>query len=66
MRLKLNGEDHELANGATIRDLLADLDLTKKRIAVEVNRAIVARESYHEKILQDGDVVEVVHFIGGG
>ncbi len=66
MRVTLNGEEQELAEGITIQDLITQLELTKRRLAVEVNRDIVNRESFAEHRLCDGDVVEIVHFIGGG
>ena len=66
MRVTLNGEQKELAEGGTIQDLIAELDLGERRLAVEVNRDIVAREAFVGHRLQDGDVVEIVHFIGGG
>lgn len=66
MRLTLNGEDTQLREGVTIGDLIADLELTKRRVAVEVNRDIVPRETFATRVLCEGDVVEIVHFIGGG
>ncbi len=66
MRVTLNGEERELAEGVTVQDLIVDLELTKRRLAVEVNREIVARDRFTERALADGDVVEIVHFIGGG
>jgi len=66
VRLRLNGEETELPDGCTIAEMVAQLDLSRRRIAVEVNRDIVPRTSFAEHVLCDGDVVEVVHFIGGG
>ncbi len=66
MRVTLNGEAHDLREGITVSDLLAELGLVQRRIAVELNRAILPREDYPQRALRDGDVVEIVHFIGGG
>lgn len=66
MRIKLNGEFHELADGQTVADLLAGLQLTGRRVAVELNQDIVPRSLHAETILHEGDRVEVVHAIGGG
>ncbi len=66
MQVTLNGEAKELAEGITIHDLITELELTKRRLAVEVNREIVSREAFTERRLCEGDVVEIVHFIGGG
>lgn len=66
MQVTLNGKTEELADGITIADLVAQLALTRRRIAVEVNRQIVGRDDYAACALAEGDVVEIVQFIGGG
>ena len=66
MRVLLNGETRDFHDGVTVHDLVTELGLTARRIAVEVNRDILPRESYGHRRLCDGDVVEIVHFIGGG
>jgi thiamine biosynthesis protein ThiS len=50
----------------TLADLVAELGLRAKRIAVEVNRDIVPREEYEQCRLHAGDEIEIVHFVGGG
>ncbi|GLK87068.1 sulfur carrier protein ThiS [Pseudomonas turukhanskensis] len=66
MRIQLNGESFELADGQTVADLLVRLDLTGRRVAVELNLDIVPRSQHGETVLRDGDTLEVVHAIGGG
>jgi thiamine biosynthesis protein ThiS len=66
MRVTLNGEPHTVADGLTVAQLVCDLGLTARRIAVEINRDILAREDYASCALREGDAVEIVHFIGGG
>ncbi|WP_161955775.1 sulfur carrier protein ThiS [Pseudomonas sp. MF4836] len=66
MRIQLNGEPFELPDGATVAALLIRLDLTGRRIAVELNQDIVPRSQHAETSLNEGDQVEVVHAIGGG
>ena len=66
MRISLNGEEKVLADGATVGDVLGLLDLGGRRVAVEVNQAIVPRSEHAAYALRDGDRVEVVHAIGGG
>ncbi len=66
MRVMLNGEPHTVADGLTVAQLVCDLGLTARRIAVEINRDILAREDYAACPLREGDAVEIVHFIGGG
>jgi sulfur carrier protein len=66
VRVTINGESQSLTDGMTLTDLLRDLQLNQRRIAVEVNRQIVARERYPVHALTDGDEIEIVHFVGGG
>ncbi len=66
MNIILNGEPHELPDGATAEQLVESLGLTGRRIAMELNREIVPRSSYAATSLNEGDKVEIVHAIGGG
>ncbi|MDN6856939.1 sulfur carrier protein ThiS [Pseudomonas sp. NY15437] len=66
MRIQLNGEPFELPDGHTVANLLERLDLTGKRVAVELNLDIVPRSQHAATALSEGDQVEVVHAIGGG
>jgi sulfur carrier protein len=66
MRVTLNGEARELREGLTVAELVGDLGLRARRIAVEVNLDVLPRDAYAAHALRDGDVVEIVHFIGGG
>jgi len=66
MKVFVNGEMRELANGTTIAMLVAALDLAGRRVAVEVNEEIVPKAMHAQKLLRDNDRVEIVHAIGGG
>ena len=66
MTVTVNGEARTLSDGTTVAALIAELGLGNRRVAVEVNRDIVPRERYPERELCAGDVVEIVHFVGGG
>ena len=66
MRLKINGEDVENIKAVTVQELLEHLKITVGRVAVEVNMVIVRRTEYAQFRLNDGDVVEIVNFVGGG
>jgi len=66
VRVTINGEPQSLSEGLTLADLLRQLELDQRRIAVEVNREIVARELYTAHTLTDGDQIEIVQFVGGG
>ena len=63
--VQVNGVDVDTA-GQTLADYLATTDFDVKRIAVELNEEIVPKARYAETTLADGDVVEVVSFVGGG
>jgi len=62
----VNDEPRVVDPGATVADLVAALGLGPRRIAVEVNRAVVPRADYGATALHDGDAVEIIHFVGGG
>lgn len=66
MHIQLNGEPYELADGASVADLIERLELAGRRVAVERNLDIVPRSQYASTVLNDGDQLEVVHAIGGG
>ena len=66
MRIQLNGESFDLPDGETVAALIARMDLTGRRVAVELNLDIVPRSQHADTVLNDGDHVEVVHAIGGG
>ena len=66
MQVTVNDEPRHLPLGATVADLVATLGLGPRRVAVEVNREIVARATYAATVLNDGDTVEIIHFVGGG
>lgn len=66
MRLVVNGEDQEVAEGTTVRDLLVRLGLGSGLVAVERNGEVVPRAEHAATAFVDGDRVEVVHFVGGG
>ena len=66
MQIILNGADREVPDQWSAGDLITDLGLAGKRLALEVNTAIVPRSTLDEHILQPGDRVEIVRAIGGG
>ena len=66
MRLSINGELQHVVDGLTINGLITQLGLNQRRVAVEVNRQIIARERYGGHALTEGDEIEIVHFVGGG
>lgn len=66
MHITLNGEAYPLKDGQSVAELLEALQLAGKRLAVEVNEAIIPKSRHATHRLQAGDRVEIVHAIGGG
>lgn len=66
MQLTVNGESLQYDAPLCITELLEKLELTEGRVAVELNREIVSKTNYEKACLEDGDTLEIVHFIGGG
>ena len=66
MNITLNGEITDIPDQATATQLVAHLQLTGKRIAMEVNKELVLHSEYNEFVLHHNDTVELVHAIGGG
>lgn len=66
MRIRLNGEPRDLAGALTILQLLEQLQIDPRRVAVEHNLTIVKRDRYATTTIGEGDEVEIVNFVGGG
>ena len=64
--IKINGEPKPIAAATTVTALVAQLELTAQRLAIELNRDILPRTQWGETRLNDGDKLEIVHFVGGG
>tara|TARA_B100001765_G_C19422183_1_gene301625 strand:+ start:656 stop:856 length:201 start_codon:yes stop_codon:yes gene_type:complete len=66
MFLKVNGESVEVKTGATINDLLTQLEIPKIRVAVELNGNVIPNSELLTTALTDQDILEIVKAIGGG
>ena len=67
MQVQINGETRELNhNQIVLAELVRELALVPQRIAVEVNKQIVRRADWEETTINEGDRIEIVHFVGGG
>jgi sulfur carrier protein len=66
MRLTINGEAHDVPGGLSVGALVLHLGLVEGPVAVERNREVVPRRDHERVLLADGDVIEIVHFVGGG
>ena len=65
-KIQLNGNPYEINNETNLNQLLNKLKIQKTKVAIEVNGIIVEKNKYPKVILNNGDKVEIVHFIGGG
>ena len=66
MNVTINGTPRELSSTGTVGQLLAELELDPRAVVVELNREIIRRPAIAATPVHDGDVVEIVHFVGGG
>ncbi len=66
MQLTINGTTREIRSAATVEQLLGELELDSRAVVVELNREIVRRPAIAATPVAEGDVVEIVHFVGGG
>jgi thiamine biosynthesis protein ThiS len=66
LKITINGEDREIRDGWTVADLVSELKLSGRPIAVERNREVVPKTRHPETPLEEGDRLEIVSFVGGG
>ena len=66
MQITVNGDVHEVPAGLSVRGLVERLGLTDGPVAVERNREVMPRAEHQATELAHGDVIEIVHFVGGG
>jgi thiamine biosynthesis protein ThiS len=64
--ITLNGDRLEVAAPLTVSGLLAQLDVDPRRVAVELNLTVLKRTTFDATSLHEGDVIEIVNFVGGG
>ena len=66
MHIQVNGEASMARDGATIADLLRELQVRPDRVAVELNLEILDRQEFDRRGLREGDRIEIISFMGGG
>ncbi len=66
MQITLNGEAYTLSGALSISNLLKELDLDIEKVAVERNTEVLPHSLYDHTKLSEGDMLEIIHFIGGG
>lgn len=66
MQITLNGETKQLEGEVSLDRLLELFSLPSQRVAVELNKEVVAKKDWAQTTVKDSDQIEVVHFVGGG
>ena len=66
MQITVNGENKEFPPETSLSELLKSFDFDERFVAVELNRKIVPRKQFNEKLLVEDDILEIVTFVGGG
>ena len=64
--IQLNGEPREFDRGLTVLQLLQELGVPVETVLVECNREVLPRAQFETRPIEDGDVIELVRFVGGG
>ena len=64
--ITLNGDPFEVARPLTVSELLAQLEIDPRRIAIEHNLVVLKRTAFDQTIVNAGDQIEIVNFVGGG
>ena len=66
VKITLNGDLHEVAGPLTVSALLSQLEIDSRRVAVEHNLTVLKRALYESTMINEGDQIEIVNFVGGG
>ena len=66
MQITINGEPREFQQSMTVHKLVEQLELDRRKIAIERNMTIVPSSKYRDVDVEEGDAIEIVEFIGGG
>jgi sulfur carrier protein len=66
IKIKINGKNKTVSNDSCLQELINDLKIPIKKVAIEFNRKIINKKMIKKIKLQNNDIIEIVHFIGGG
>ena len=66
MTIKLNGDPRDIPGPLSVSALLEQLEIDSRRVAVELNLNVVKKTAYDSSLINDGDEIEIVNFVGGG
>ena len=66
IKIKLNGKEKQISENSKINNLINDLKIPIKKVAIELNHEILDKKKLNKIKLKKNDKIEIVHFIGGG
>ncbi len=66
IKIKLNGKVKSISENLKVQSLINDLNIPLKRVAIELNKKILDKKKLNKIKLKKNDIIEIVHFIGGG
>ena len=66
IEIKVNGKIKSIPNNYKVSNLLRDINVSLKKVAIELNQEIIDKKKIDKIILKKNDKIEIVHFIGGG
>ena len=66
IKIKINGKTNKIGDKTKLSDLIKNLKVPLKKVAIELNREIVDKKNLNKINLRTNDKIEIVHFIGGG
>ena len=66
IKIKINGKNKTVSNDSCLQELINDLKIPIKKVAIDFNRKIINKKMIKKIKLQNNDIIEIVHFIGGG
>lgn len=66
MKIMVNGTEQEIEQSASISDVLAQRGTEKTLVSVELNFSIIPRDKWDSVLLEEGDIMEIIRFVGGG
>ena len=66
IKIKLNGKNKSIDQGSSLNELVNNLNIPIKKVAIEFNKEIIDKKKIKKFKLKNNDIIEIVHFIGGG
>ena len=66
IKIKLNGKNKSIDDGLNLNELVNNLNIPIKKVAIEFNKEIIDKKNIKKIKLKNNDIIEIVHFIGGG